>query len=269
MIRSILPGVLAFSVLAPVSAQNENETEAPAEVVTEPIAVEPDAAAVRTDSSYALGYRTGVGFSQQFGRFGVTADDLETETFFNGFMAAVKGEDPEFSEERLQAAMVALGTMLEKREEEAAEANLKAGEEFLEENGKREGVVTTESGLQYEVIEAGGEETYEEAPEGMETNFMVHYRGTLIDGTEFDKSPEGEPVPMSLQVIDGFREALTSMPVGAKWKLFIPSGLAYGPERRSQEIGANSVLIFELELVSLENVPAQPQQGFPFPMPGQ
>jgi FKBP-type peptidyl-prolyl cis-trans isomerase len=96
---------------------------------------------------------------------------------------------------------------------------------------------------------------------------MVNYKGTLIDGTEFDASPVGQPVPMTLQVVPGFQEALKSMPVGAKWKLYLPSELAYGAERRSGDIGPNSVLIFELELVKLEKAPAQPDMPFPMPMP--
>jgi FKBP-type peptidyl-prolyl cis-trans isomerase len=94
---------------------------------------------------------------------------------------------------------------------------------------------------------------------------MVNYKGTLIDGTEFDASPEGQPVPMTLEVVEGFKEALTNMPVGAKWKLYLPAKLAYGEERRSAEIGPNSALVFELELVKIEDAPAP--QGLPFPMP--
>ena len=159
-------------------------------------------------------------------------------------------------------------TERQRREMEAAAANLEAGKKFLEENGKREGVTTTKSGLQYEVLAKGGEEKYVAPKEGAEDNkqFMVNYKGTLISGKEFDASPEGEPVPMTLQVVEGFKEALTTMPVGAKWKLFLPSSLAYGEERKSSDIGPNSTLIFELELVKIQDAPAAPQ-GMPFPMP--
>ena len=223
----------------------------------------------KADSSYALGYRTGGNFGQEFGRFGVKLADIEMDTFVKGFEAAVKGDKPEIAEEKLQAAMSALGEMLQQREKEAAQANLDAGKKFLEENGKREGVVTTASGLQYEVLEKGGEQKYVAPKEGEpEKQFMVNYKGTLIDGTEFDASPEGEPVPMGMQVIEGFKEALTTMPVGAKWKLFIPSGMAYGEQRRSAEIAPNSVLIFELKLVEIKDAPpAPPGGGLPFPMP--
>lgn len=266
MILKFIPGALALGLAAITSAQTPaaEATTPPIEVPAQPKA---DPAAVKSDSSYALGFRTGSTFNQQFGRFGVGADDLDQETFLKGFMAAVDGGKPELDEEKLQAAMQALGDMLQTREKETAATNEEAGKKFLEENAKREGVITNESGLQYEILEKGGDEKYTAPEEGEEDNkqFLVNYRGTLIDGKEFDASPPGEPVPMTLQVVEGFKEALTTMPVGAKWKLFMPSDLAYGEERRSADIGPNSVLIFELELIKIEDAPAQ--QGMPFPMP--
>ena len=224
-----------------------------------------DPAATKSDSSYALGYRTGGSFAEEFGRFGVTLDDLELEIFVKGFTAAVKGDKPELEDERLQAAMTALGEMLEQREKDAAAANLEAGKKFLAENAKREGVVTLDSGLQYQVLEKGGDQKYVAPKEGEpQKQFMVNYKGTLIDGTEFDASPEGSPVPMTLQVVEGFREALTMMPVGAKWKLFIPSELAYGDQRRSADIAPNTAIVFDLELVEIKDAPAAPA-GFPIP----
>ncbi len=264
MIRHFTRAMIAAAFVLPSAAENAPDAAA-ADQADPASAVDP--AVMRHDSSYALGYRTGAGFTQQFGRFGVTVDDLETDAFLQGFVAAVKGMDPELGEDALQQAMESLGNQLQEREQKIATDNLAKGGAFLEENAQRDGVVTTESGLQYEIMEPGGEATYQAPAEGeAEKQFMVNYRGTLIDGTEFDASPEGQPVPMTMQVIDGFREALTSMPVGAKWRLFIPSELAYGDERRSAQIAPNSVLIFELELVSIEDAPAQ--QGFPFPMPG-
>lgn len=221
-----------------------------------------DPAVTKADSSYALGYRTGGNFAQEFGRYGVKLDDLEMEVFIKGFTAAVKGGKPDVAEEKLQAAMAALGEMLQQREKESAAGNLETGKKFLAENGKREGVTTTKSGLQYEVLTKGGESKYVASKEGEpEKQFMVNYKGTLIDGTEFDASPEGSPVAMTMQVIPGFQEALKTMPVGAKWKLFIPSELAYGEERRSAEIAPNTVLIFELELVEIKDAPPAPEGG--------
>ena len=278
MIRKLIPGALALGLIASTSAQTpaadaaappaKQEAATPAVEVP---AAKPklDPAVVKSDSSYALGFRTGGGFTQQFGKFGVTAADLETETFVKGFMAAIKGQKPELEEAKLQAAMEALGEMLQGREKEAAAANLEAGKKFLAENAKRAGVITTKSGLQYEVLAKGTDEKYVAPKEGAEDNkqFMVHYKGTLIDGKQFDASPAGEPVAMTLQVVPGFKEALTTMPVGAKWKLFVPSDLAYGEERRSADIAPNTVLIFELELVKIQDAPPAPEGGMPFPMP--
>lgn len=263
-------GLIALTATGFAIAQDTPKEDAPAAPDEEAPAGDPapaaDPAATKTDSSYALGYRTGGNFAQEFGRYGVKLEDLEMETFIKGFTAAVKGDKPEVEEAKLQAAMAALGETLQQREKEAADANLEAGKKFLEENAKREGVVTLDSGLQYEVLEKGGETKYVAPKEGEpQKQFMVNYKGTLIDGTEFDASPEGSPVPMTLQVVAGFREALTMMPVGAKWKLFIPSGLAYGAERRSADIAPNSALIFELELVEIKDAPAAPAGGFPLP----
>lgn len=259
-------GIVAIGLAStlPLFAQDGESTEPEAAA---PAAEAPDAATVKSDSSYGLGFRTGGEFGQRYGSFGVTPDDIEVETFIKGFLDGFKGGEPQLSEEKVGAAMQALGDMLQEREKQVAEKNLEAGKAFLEENRKKEGVTTLESGLQYEVITKGEGETYKEPKEGEPgKQFQVNYRGTLLDGTEFDASPEGEPVTMSLEVIDGFKEALTSMPVGSKWRLFIPSGLAYGEQRRSPEIGPNSALIFELELVAIEDAPAHPG-GLPFPMP--
>ena len=278
MIRKFIPGALALGLIASTSAAADKKpaadaapakSEAITPAIEAPAKPKLDPAVIKSDSSYALGFRTGGGFAQQFGKFGVGADDLDPETFLKGFMAAIKDGKPELEEAKLQAAMEALGEMLQGREKEKAGANLEAGKKFLAENAKREGITTTKSGLQYEVITKGGSEKYVAPKEGAEDKkqFMVNYKGTLIDGKEFDASPPGEPVPMTLQVVPGFKEALTMMPVGAKWKLFLPSELAYGEERRSAEIAPNSVLIFELELVKIQDAPAAPAGGMPFPMP--
>jgi len=271
MIRYFIPGALAIGLAATTTAQTpaaDAKKEAATPPVEVPAAPKMDPAVVKSDSSYALGFRMGNTFSQQFGRFGVGHGDIDQENFIKGFMAAIKGGKPELQEEKLQAAMQALGEMLQTREKEASATNLAAGKKFLEENAKREGVITTKSGLQYEVITKGGSEKYVAPKEGAESDkqFLVNYKGTLIDGKEFDASPPGQPVPMTLQVVEGFKEALTNMPVGAKWKVYLPAGLAYGEERRSADIGPNSTLIFELELVKIEDAPKQ-EGGMPFPMP--
>jgi len=225
----------------------------------EPAKPAPDAAAVKSDASYALGLRTGDEFAHRSGSFGITPDDLDMTRFIEGFMAGFKREETGVDEEKLDAAMQALGDLLQARETEVAASNLQAGKEFLEKNGAREGVTTLKSGLQYEVLSEGGSERYTAPKEGQpDKQFHVNLRGTLIDGRQFDASPEGEPRILNLQVVPGMKEALTIMPVGAKWRIFLPSELAYGDQRRSIDIGPNSVLIFELELVKIEDLPPHP-----------
>jgi FKBP-type peptidyl-prolyl cis-trans isomerase len=134
---------------------------------------------------------------------------------------------------------------MEKKEND----NLKAGETFLAENGKRETVVTLPSGLQYEIIKQG------DGPKPLSTNTVTcHYHGTTIKGEVFDSSVQrGQPASFPLNgVIKGWTEALQLMPVGSKWKLFIPPQLAYGNRNISREIGPNSTLIFEVELLSFK-----------------
>jgi len=237
------------------------EGGAPAEGVAPAPEPKLSEAEVKPLSSYAFGYQMG----RQLNEYGLQFSDISMEDFNKGFEAATKGEKPGMDVVKLQAAMPALQELLQKREIELAKTNLEAGKKFLEENGKKEGVITTASGLQYEILAKGGDKKYDPSM-GESKLFMVHYRGTLIDGTEFDKSPEGEPFPMPLQVVPGFREALTTMPVGAKWKIFLSSGLAYGEQRGSALIGPNSTLIFELELVEIKDAPPQ-QDQLPFPVP--
>lgn len=240
---------------------------APAEPAAAPI----DPAVLKTNSSYGFGYRSGRQFAQQTSRFGLQMEDIERKSFSKGFFEGFAEKDPSISEDDINAALQALGSILQEREKATAAANLEAGKKFLDENGKREGVTTTASGLQYEVLKKGEGAVYQAPAEGSppaNKQFMVNYKGTLIDGTEFDASPEGKSIPMTLQVIPGFKEALTTMPVGSKWKLFIPAGLAYGEQRRGAHIKPNSTLIFELELEDIKDAPAPPARPN-FSMPPQ
>ncbi|MBT2621011.1 FKBP-type peptidyl-prolyl cis-trans isomerase [Chryseobacterium sp. ISL-6] len=139
--------------------------------------------------------------------------------------------------------------MLFKRKKELAEKNLNDGKAFMEENAKKEGVVTLPSGLQYEIITEGSGAQ----PKAKDT-VKCHYHGTTIKGDVFDSSVKrGTPASFPLnRVISGWTEALQLMPVGSKWRLFLPPNLAYGEEQISKEIGPNSTLIFEVELLSIK-----------------
>lgn len=231
-----LPFVMAA---LPLSAQQE-----PAPAPERPEA-EADPAVIKTDSSYGFGFDAGMTFKQQMSRFGVTGEDVDTDQFTKGLLDAINGGETALSQEKINAAMLGLQNQIQEREKELAVTNLASAEKFFAENKEREGVITTESGLQYEVLEAGDGKSYD-GTEGAQ--FMVNYKGTLIDGTEFDASPEGSPIPMNLNVVPGFGEALRTMPVGSKWKIFLKPELAYGEQRRSEEIGPNSALIFEVGL---------------------
>jgi FKBP-type peptidyl-prolyl cis-trans isomerase len=257
-ITSVL-GVVCLAGVISTATINAQEAAAPAP--TTPPAPKLTDAEVKDISSYILGLQS----SQRFASSGLLTSDIDMDAFGKGFTAGLEGAEPAYPEAKLRAAMEALGSTVQARQAKAAEENLAAGNAFLAENGKREGVKTTASGMQYEVLKQGGDKKYV-APEGANpdnnTRFMVNYRGTLIDGTEFDKSPEGQTFPMTLQVIPGFKEALTSMTVGSKWKIFLPANLAYGPRPAGPKIGANSALIFELELVDIQKAPA-PAPGAP------
>lgn len=137
----------------------------------------------------------------------------------------------------------------EEMEQKINAANIEAGKKFLEENKKRPGVVTLPSGLQYEVIKEGNVGKYAKATDRVK----CHYEGTLIDGTLFDSSiKRGEPAVFGVnQVIPGWVEALQLMPEGAKWKLYIPSELAYGAQGAGEMIPPHSTLIFEVELLQI------------------
>ena len=137
----------------------------------------------------------------------------------------------------------------ETRQKAAGEENLKKGQAFLAENGKKDGVKATATGLQYKVNKSGTGKT----PKSTDT-VKVHYHGTLIDGTVFDSSVErGEPVSFPVNgVIPGWTEALQLMKEGDKWQLYIPAKLAYGEQSPGGKIGPNSVLIFDVELLAVE-----------------
>lgn len=170
------------------------------------------------------------------------------------FMAIAKGMEAAMAEEELfmdpQMANMLVSEYMQKLEMAGSENNLAEGVEFLEKNKTRKGVTTTESGLQYEVLVEGN------GPKPTDTsNVTVHYHGTLIDGTVFDSSVErGEPAQFGVtQVISGWTEALKLMSVGSKWKVFLPSEIAYGANPRpGGPIEPNMALIFEIELISID-----------------
>ncbi|WP_297099348.1 FKBP-type peptidyl-prolyl cis-trans isomerase [uncultured Draconibacterium sp.] len=194
--------------------------------------------------SYAIGVLVGANNKQQL-ETAPGSSEMNIEAMAAAFRLASLGEEVEIAEEDANAIVQNFFRQAADRE---SQANLEEGNKFLEENKAREGVTTTESGLQYEVLTEGTG-----AKPTATDRVRVHYHGTLIDGTVFDSSVDrGEPAVFGVnQVIPGWTEALQLMPVGSKWKVFIPSDLAYGPRGAGADIGPNSALIFEVELLEI------------------
>ena len=170
---------------------------------------------------------------------------IDSQAIAKAFQDVFDGKDLEISEEE---ANLILQEYFTKINDKAQEKNIGIGVKFLEENAKKEGVVTTETGLQYTVITKG-----DGAKPSETDNVTVHYHGTLLDGTVFDSSVDrGQPATFPVNgVIPGWVEALQLMNVGSKYKLFIPSNLAYGERGAGGAIGPNATLVFEVELLSI------------------
>lgn len=179
--------------------------------------------------------------------------DLNVESLVTGLREALAGKEGQIGEEEAQKIMMAFQQKMEAemsaKADAAAKENAAVGAKFLAENKTREGVTTTESGLQYEVLEKGAGEK----PTELDT-VTVHYHGTLLDGTVFDSSRErNQPATFPVTgVIGGWTEALQLMPTGSKWKLYIPASLAYGEQGAGRDIGPNETLVFEVELLSIQ-----------------
>ncbi len=223
---SLVAMAFVFSlILSAFAAENENKAEL-------------------TTASEKAGYAVGLDIGASLKRF---ESGIELKALFRGIEDSLKGNKPLLTQE--EAATVR-SDLFKRIQEELAEKNLKEGEAFLAENKNKEGVVTTASGLQYIVLKEGDGAT----PEATE-QVTVHYRGTLLDGTEFDSSySRGQPATFPVRgVIAGWTEALQLMKVGSKYRLFIPSKLAYGERGAGQRIGPNATLIFEVELLDIEN----------------
>ena len=192
--------------------------------------------------SYSIGLDLGFNFKKQ-------NLELNPDALLAGVKDALGGKQPLLNENEVKETMTALTKEIENKQKALAEQNVKDGEKFLAENKKKEGVKTTASGLQYKVIKEGT------GPKPKLTDAVVaNYRGTLINGTEFDSSyKRGQPATFPLTgVIKGWTEALQLMKVGSKYQLFIPANLAYGERAIGPDIGPNSTLIFEVELLDVK-----------------
>lgn len=201
---------------------------------------------IQTDAdkvSYGIGLQLAQQVkSQSFPGFNLDALVIGLKDVFNN-------EPMRFPEDEMQAAFSAINQQVQAAAASAAAENKAAGKAFLEENAKKDGVITTESGLQYEIITEGT------GPKPSQSDMVVtHYHGSLTDGTVFDSSVDrGEPAQFPVNgVIQGWIEALQLMPVGSKWRLTIPSDLAYGDQGSAPVIEPGATLIFDIDLIEIK-----------------
>lgn len=187
--------------------------------------------------------------------------EVDPAMLTQGLKDALAGGKTQMTDEEARTTLTQLQEELRKKQEakmqQAGEENKKEGDAFLAANKTREGVVSLPSGLQYKILKAGT------GPKPTATDSVVcNYRGTLIEGKEFDSSyKRGEPATFPVNgVIKGWMEALQLMPVGSKWQLFVPSDLAYGPRGAGADIGPNATLIFEVELLSIQGKDSTPSK---------
>lgn len=208
-----------------------------------------DAPALKTQKE-KVSYSIGIGIARDFKQQGVEVDQ---DIFIRGLVDGLNAKKPIMSEEDLKATASAYQAELKQKQTEArkatAENNKKMGDAYLAKNKTQKGVITTESGLQYKIIKKG-----DGAKPTDDSMVECHYKGTLVDGTEFDSSyRRGQPATFPVKgVIPGWKEALKLMPVGSKWELVVPSELAYGERGAGREIGPNATLVFEVELLSIK-----------------
>ena len=193
--------------------------------------------------SYAIGAQFANNILQQ-------PFDLDTDSFVEAIRDSLNGKELKLSIDEIRQVLVAYQQQQIQQQEEIGDKNKQEGQKFLEENRKNKDVKVLQSGLQYKIIKQGA------GPKPtLEDNVTVHYKGILLNGKEFDSSYErenGAPVSISLnQVIKGWQEAVTMMPVGSKWEIYVPAELAYGERANGPVITPFSTLIFDIELISI------------------
>lgn len=205
-------------------------------------AAEPSLETLTQRYSYTVGYQLGQRLAAQEAK-------LDPAAFAGALQDALSGADARMNMDERRQTLEEWGAEQKAAAAAEAEGNLAKGQAFLAENAKREGVTVMPSGLQYEVLASG-----DGATPTAEQSVVVHYEGTLIDGTVFDSSRKrGSPASFALNgVIEGFKEAITHMKTGDHWKVYMPADLGYGARGAGQSIGPNSALIFDLELLEVK-----------------
>jgi len=214
--------------------------------------------AKKDEFSYAIGYQIGSNLKAQ----GIQPNTKILKQAIDDVLA---GKEPSLSMKDMEAAVKSAQQEIVQKRAERGKVATEEGKKFLDENRKKKGITELKSGVQYEVIKEGKGEK----PTPSDT-IVVHYKGTLLNGTEFDSSyKRGQPITFGLnQMIAGWKEVLPLMPVGSKWKVYIPSELAYG-QRGAPNIGPNETLVFEIELMEIKKKEAGAAGAPPHPMPGK
>jgi FKBP-type peptidyl-prolyl cis-trans isomerase FklB len=240
----------ACSLLVLVAVATLGVAQTPPPASNPPPATAPGADPGPAPTPDQISYAIGVNFGAQLRNTGITTE-VVPEAILRGIKDGLQGKQP------TQAEMVQLQAFARSMSEAALARRQAEAKDFLARNGREKGVVTTASGLQYKILDAGDKKAPAISPTDTVT---VDYRGKLIDGTEFDSSySRGVPATFPVNgVIKGWQEALVLMKPGAKWQLFIPPELAYGP-RAQAKIPANSLLIFEVNVLSNESGSAPPK----------
>jgi len=193
-----------------------------------------------------MSYAIGVQIGNDFKRSGM---DIDVSAMSSAISDMVSGKAPALDQTEMQEALNMLREQQMKKQVGVAEENKKKGEAFLAQNKNKKGVITLESGVQYKVMEKGAGKTPTPA-----NSVVAHYEGRLIDGTVFDSSIQrGKPATFPVTgVIKGWQEILQKMKVGSKWQVYIPSELAYGQRGTGPQIGPNSALVFDIELIEIK-----------------
>lgn len=248
--------IFAGTPLLPVRGADPEAVPAPRPAAAGQGAASEDVTTLATPQAvlgYALGLRIG---SRIAADFKAEHPDIPAAALARGLADAVRGAAPPLGEAEIQKALEQFDAQMEKRGEafakrmaEAAQTNLAKAREFLRTNAAKAGIVTLPSGLQYEVVKAGT------GPQPtLDDVVSTHYRGTHLDGTEFDATdPQGEPATFPVRgVVPGWQEALPLMKVGSTWRLYVPPELGYGEGGSPPVIEPNEVLVFEIELVRID-----------------
>lgn len=241
---------LGLTALAPFVALAQDAPATPAPAPTEDSApAAPSKEEVKSVFSYLMGYQFGQQLAMENST--ISAGDIDEATFYKAVADGISNQvDPAMREKDIRLIMDTFMQELQDRAAKRSAENLAKGKAFLEENAKKEGVVTTESGLQYKVITPGDGRKFDQDKDGKNAVCSVSYEGRLIDGTVFDATEEPVEFPINA-VVPGFSEALKAMPIGAEWEIYIPANLGYG-EQGPGVIGNNATLVFKLKLTDIK-----------------